>query len=140
MTPLVLVTPRELDRAFGEMDPEAQCTRCQTVVEAMSNWSQGLMSDAFEVPLGTFAGFEVREDCKACQFVVQHFKTDPLCHPLNPSCHLILSRNVLSKRFWIFPVSFAKNSLFRTFRDSILGCALWEETRGRAPVRAPRLS
>jgi hypothetical protein len=90
------------------------------------------MGDAFEVPLGTFAGFEVRKDCKTCQFVVQHFKTNPLCHPLNPSCHLILSRNStsLSERFWIEPVSFAKNSLFCTFRDLIsLGCALWEETR-----------
>jgi len=114
------------------MDREAQCTRCETVAEAMNSWSQGLMGGAFEVPLGTFAGFEVRKNCKTCQFVVQHFKTNPLCHPLNPSCHLILSRNStsLSERFWIEPVSFAKNSLFCTFRDLIsLGCALWEETR-----------
>src|SRR3954447_18894413 len=124
------------------MDREAQCARCQTVAEAMTSWSKGLMNDAFEVPLGTFAEFERRKNCEACQFVVQHFKTDPLCYPFNPSCRFVLSTNGLNERFWIEPVSFAKNSLlFRTFRNLILGCALWEKARRRTPVRrAPRLS
>jgi hypothetical protein len=73
----------------------------------MTNWSEGLTSDTFEAPLGTFAGFEEREDCRACQCLVRYFKTDPKCHPFRPSCSLIFSRAGFNERFWIEPVSFA---------------------------------
>ncbi len=95
-----------------EMDPETKCPACQIIVEAMNNWVNGLMSDAFEVPLGTFAGFEERRNCKTCGLVVQHFRTNPRCHPFRPSCSLIFSRNKLRERFWVEPVSFATNPSF----------------------------
>jgi hypothetical protein len=90
-----------------EMDLGIQCLGCQIIGEAMTSWSNGLIGDTFEVPLGTFAGFEERTNCKVCQFVVQHFKVDPMCHPFRPSCSLMFSRISFNERFWIEPVSFA---------------------------------
>jgi hypothetical protein len=97
-----------------EMDLDTECPGCQIIAKAMANWSMGLLGDAFEVSLGTFAGFEERRSCKACQFVVQHFKTDPSCHPFRPSCCLMFSRIISNERFWIEPVSFTP-ILFPTF-------------------------
>lgn len=111
------------------MDPDTQCPRCQVIAEAITNWSNGLLSDTFEVPLGTFAGFEERANCKVCHFVVQHFKSDPMCHPFRPSCSLMFSRISFNERFWIEPVSLATSpSRLYILGSALLGCALWART------------
>src|SRR5450432_1055114 len=104
------------------MDPDTQCLGCQIVAEAMTNWSNGLLSDTFEVPLGTFAGFEERRNCKACQYVVRYFEVDPSCYPFRPSCALIFLRNSLNGRFWIEPVSLPTD--FYILCSEFSGCAL----------------
>jgi len=91
-----------------------QCPGCQVIAEAMVNWSNGLLSNTFEVRLGNFAGFEERRNCNVCQYVVRHFNIDPTCHPLRPSCALIFSRVDLIGTFWIEPVSLPSASLLYT--------------------------
>lgn len=94
------------------MDPEPHCSGCQIIAGAVTDWANGLMSDAFEVALGTFAGFVERRDCKTCQFVIQYFSTDPNCHAFRPSCCLVLSRVNTNGRFWILPVSWIRTLSF----------------------------
>jgi len=118
------------------MDPDVQCLGCQIIAEAITNWSNGLIGDTFEVSLGTFAGFEERTNCKVCQFVVQHFKADPMCHPFHPSCSLMLSRTSFNERFWIESVSLAtSSSRLYILCSALLGRTLWARTQRGGPMR-----
>jgi hypothetical protein len=105
----------------------------------MTNWSEGLLNDTFEVPIGTFAGFEERRDCKACQFVVQHFKTDPSCYPCRPSCCLTFSKILSNGRFWIQPVCLPPPLCFfasvtNNIRLFFVGKGLTTKSHAREPM------